>query len=83
LLNPYLGQKYTDVKISDINGDGKLDIVPSVEIWNHLGIYLNTSEAGNNSFADKVVIEHTFGVRPAFPDLNGEGMVDLVAASRS
>ncbi len=67
------------VQLQDINGDGKLDIVTSRETWNQLGIYLNTSESGNVSFADKIVIDHVIGIRPAFADLNGDGMIDMVA----
>ena len=67
------------VQLQDINGDGKLDIVTSRQIWNQLGIYLNTSESGNVSFADKIVIDHAIGIRPAFADLNGDGMIDMVA----
>jgi hypothetical protein len=40
---------------------------------------LNTSESGNVSFADKIVIDHAIGIRPAFADLNGDGMIDMVA----
>ena len=69
------------VQLQDINGDGKLDILTSREVWNQLGIYLNTSNNNNVSFANKIVIEDTIGVRPAFADLNGDGMVDMVATA--
>ena len=67
------------VQLQDINGDGKLDIVTSRQSWNQLGIYLNTSEDNNVSFANKMVIPEAIGVRPAFSDLNGNGLVDMVA----
>ena len=71
------------VQLEDINGDGKLDIVTSRQSWNQLGFYLNTSEANNISFSDKIVIDNTIGVRPAFADLNGDGLIDMVATAYS
>jgi len=71
------------VQLQDINGDGKLDILTTRETWNQLGIYLNTSNNNNVSFANKIVIEDTIGVRPAFADLNGDGMIDMVAIAYS
>jgi hypothetical protein len=68
-------------QLQDINGDGKLDIVTSRQSWNQLGIYLNTSEDNNVSFADKIIIENVVAPRPAFADLNGDGMIDLVATA--
>jgi len=67
------------VQLHDINGDGKLDIVTSRNIWNQLGIYLNTSNNNNISFANKMVIPEAIGIKPAFSDLNGDGLVDMVA----
>ncbi len=67
------------VQLQDINGDGKLDIVTSREAWNQLGIYLNTSINNDVSFANKLVIPEAIGTRPAFSDLNGDGLVDMVA----
>ena len=68
-------------QLQDINGDGKLDIVTSRQSWNQLGIYLNTSEDNNVSFADKIIIENVVAPRPAFADLNGDGMIDMVATA--
>ena len=68
-------------QLQDINGDGKLDIVTSRQSWNQLGIYLNTSEDNNVSFADKIIIENIVGPRPAFADLNGDGIIDMVATA--
>ena len=68
-------------QLQDINGDGKLDIVTSRQSWNQLGIYLNTSEDNNVSFADKIIIENVVAPRPAFADMNGDGMIDLVATA--
>jgi len=68
-------------QLQDINGDGKLDIVTSRQTWNQLGIYLNTSEDNNVSFADKIIIENVVAPRPAFADLNGDGMIDMVATA--
>ncbi len=68
-------------QLQDINADGKLDIVTSRQTWNQLGIYLNTSEDNNVSFADKIIIENVVAPRPAFADLNGDGMIDMVATA--
>ena len=69
------------VQVQDINGDGKLDIVTSRQTYNQLGIYLNTSDENSVSFANKIIIEDVVGPRPAFADLNGDGMIDMVATA--
>ena len=69
------------VQLQDINGDGKLDIVTSRQTYNQLGIYLNTSDNSSVSFADKIIIENVVAPRPAFADLNGDGMIDMVATA--
>ena len=69
-------------QIQDINGDGKLDIVTSKQSSNQLGVYLNVSNNNNVSFANKIIIGNVVATaRPAFADLNGDGMIDMVTTS--
>ena len=70
------------VQLQDINGDGKLDIVTSKQTSNWLGVYLNTSNNNNVSFANKIIVgDVVASARPAFADLNGDGMIDMVASA--
>jgi len=80
-------------QLQDINGDGKLDIVTSRTSWHQMGVYLNTTENDDVSFANKIIIEDDGGTytdgwlyvdpRPAFADLNGDGMIDMVTTAYS
>jgi len=70
-------------QIQDINGDGKLDIVTSRTSWHQMGVYLNTTENNNVSFANKIIIEDYVDPRPAFADLNGDGMIDMVTTANT
>jgi hypothetical protein len=80
-------------QLQDINGDGKLDIVTSRTSWHQMGVYLNTTENDNVSFSNKIIIEDDDGTytdgwlyvdtRPAFADLNGDGMIDMVTTAYS
>ena len=81
------------VQLQDINGNGKLDIVTSRTSWHQMGVYLNTTENDDVSFANKIIIEDDAGTytgawlyvdtRPAFADLNGDGMIDMVTTAYS
>ena len=70
-------------QVQDINGDGKLDIITSRTNWHQMGVYLNTTENNNVSFADKVIIEDYVDPRPDFADLNGDGMIDMVSTANT
>ena len=79
------------VQLQDINGNGKLDIVTLRTSWHQMGVYLNTTENDDVSFSNKIIIEddaetYTDGwlyvdPRPAFADLNGDGMIDIVTTA--
>jgi len=71
------------VQLQDINGNGKLDIVTSRTSWHQMGVYLNTTENDDVSFANKIIIEDYVDPRPAFADLNGDGMIDMVTTAYS
>jgi len=83
------------VQLQDINGNGKLDIVTLRTSWHQMGVYLNTTENDDVSFSNKIIIEDDDGnhpytdgwlyvdPRPAFADLNGDGMIDMVTTAYS
>ena len=71
-------------QLQDINGDGKLDIVTiRGSSWSKMNVYINTTENNNVSFADKIIIEDYVDPRPAFADLNGDGMIDMVSTANT
>jgi hypothetical protein len=70
-------------QVQDINGDGKLDIITSRTSWHQMGVYLNTTQGNDVSFANKVIIEDYVDPRPAFADLNGNGMIDMVSTANT
>ncbi len=59
-------------QVHDINGVGKPDIITSRQSWHQMGVYLNTTQGNDVSFADKIIIEDYADPRPAFADLNGD-----------
>ena len=79
------GEGYEDsVQLQDINGDGKLDVVTTRGTSDQLGYYLNTSDNKSMSFDNKIIIGDILAIgRPAFADLNGDGMIDVVTTSYS
>ena len=73
-----------DIQISDLDGDGKPEVVPIVE--NSTPSYIselnNTSTPGNISFAP--VVNYLTGLNPfsgAVVDIDGDGMPDLLSAN--
>ena len=71
------------VQLQDVNGNGKLDIVTSRQSWHQMGVYLNITDNNDVSFADKVIIEDYVDPRPAFADLNADGMIDMVTTANT
>ncbi len=66
--------------ISDIDGDGKLDIL--VTYYDGIAIFKNTSSVGNISFAPKkVIIMPQDPSTSAVADIDGDGKPDIIVAS--
>jgi len=66
--------------IGDLNADGKNDIVFANIGGNGVGVYHNTSSAGNVSFASALILNTTTpNHRVSISDLNGDGKPDISA----
>ncbi len=69
----------------DINGDGYDDIVIGSFI-NHVEVLFGSASGLRTGMSERLVFENTeagFGYSNALGDVNGDGLADLVAASRS
>jgi len=72
------------VAISDLNGDGKPDIITANNGSDHISLFKNTSTPGNISFADRVDISApTNPYSVVASDLDGDGKAELIYTTQN
>lgn len=81
----YYGQQRLPMHIagSDIDGDGKTDLISSIYLPDSIEIHRNTSTNGNFSFAPKVTFPtNLYGGSGKFTvkDLDGDGKPDIICS---
>ena len=72
----------SNVKLADIDGDGKLDVVTANPGAGSLSVYINTSTSGSISFATRVDISMlATPIVLAIADFDGDGKPDIATAN--
>lgn len=81
--NITIGNGYFDMKLADVDGDNKQDIVYASSDSSYLSVYRNISSAGNIAFTSKMNFAGPyFPIYVATNDLNGDGKPDMVLLSQ-
>ncbi|MBL0358746.1 MAG: VCBS repeat-containing protein [Chitinophagaceae bacterium] len=76
--NTTIGNGSFDMKLGDLDGDGKPEIMYVSSDSSLLSVYRNTSVAGNISFTSKINIDGPYApVFVAVNDMNGDGKADI------
>lgn len=70
------------LKISDIDGDGKQDLIVANYTQSYVSILRNTSTTGTISFASKVDFASRLSFSLSIGDIDGDGKPDLVMGNR-
>ncbi|MDT8317391.1 MAG: FG-GAP-like repeat-containing protein [bacterium] len=76
-----VGDGPSSVKVSDLNGDGKPDVITTNYFTNDISVLLNTDEGSL-----EVPVTYSVGERPhsvITEDMNGDGHLDIIVASKS